>query len=331
VFAALQAELGTSAACRLTGRSRATHYRTLKPRPVAGRGPRPSPPSALSGEEREAVLALLNRPQYADLPPAQIWARELDEGRYHCSISTMYRILRAAGQSGERRRQATHPAKVKPELLATGPSQVWSWDITRLRGPGRSEWYHLYVIIDIYSRYVVGWTVERREDAARARELIEETITRNGVVPHTVHADRGTSMTSKTVSQLLIDLGVTRSHSRPKVSNDNPFSEAQFKTIKYCGDYPSQFNSLAEARGWCEEFFSYYNHEHRHSGIGLHTAASVHFGTADLVREQRAATLAEAYAAHPERFGRRPRPPKIPHQVWINEPRPETELQQQNI
>jgi len=271
------------------------------------------------------VLALLGRPGYRDLPPAQVWARELDEGRYHCSESTMYRILRAAGQNGERRRQATHPAKVKPELVAHGPSQVFTWDITKLKGPDKGVWYHLYAIIDIYSRYIVGWTVEAAETGERAKEFIAETIERNGLVPHTVHSDRGTSMTSKSVSQMLIDLGVTRSHSRPKTSNDNPYSEAQFKTIKYSGDYPDRFASLGQARTWCEEFFAYYNHEHRHSGIALHTPASVHFGTADLIRDERAITLADAYARHPERFGRRPRPPALPEKVWINEPQKQTE------
>ena len=273
---------------------------------------------------------LLNSPEYAELPPAQVWARELDEGRYWCSARTMYRILRDAGQCGERRRQATHPPRSIPHLLATTPNQVLTWDITKLQGPEKGQWYHLYVIIDIFSRYICGWTVERAESAERAQELIADTIERNGIVPDTVHADRGTSMTSKKVSQLLLDLGVTRSHSRPKVSNDNPFSEANFKTIKYSGDYPQRFDSLAHARDWCAGFITYYNHEHRHSGIGLHTPASVHFGTADLVRQQRAVTLAEAYARHPERFARRPKPPTIPTKVWINEPAQESEPAPQN-
>ncbi|MDH6111834.1 transposase InsO family protein [Kitasatospora sp. MAP12-15] len=280
--------------------------------------------------ERAEVLALLNRPDYADLPPAQVWARELDEGRYHCSERTMYRILTAAGQNGERRRLATHPAKAVPQLLAPAPGQVLTRDVTKLQRPNKGEWYHAYVIIDIYSRYICGWTVERAESAERAEELIRETIARNGIVRETVHADRGTSMTSKKVSQLLIDLGVTRSHSRPKVSNDNPYGESHLKTMKYMGDFPGSFNSLTDARDWCGGFFSYYNHEHRHSGIGLHTPASVHFGTADLVREQRTATLAEAYTRHPERFARRPRPPRIPEQSWINEPKQETEAAQQS-
>ncbi|MEU9063412.1 DDE-type integrase/transposase/recombinase [Streptomyces sp. NPDC048430] len=262
--------MNTTAACRLTGRSRATHYRRRNPPAPRERAPRPTPPSALSPAERAEVLAVLNQPQYADLPPAQVWARELDEGRYWCSERTMYRILAAAGQSGERRRLAAHPAKKVPQLVASAPCQVLTWDISKLKGPDKGVWYHLYVIIDIYSRYICGWTVERAESAERAEELIRETIERNGIVPETVHADRGTSMTSKKVSQLLIDLGVARSHSRPKVSNDNPFSEANFKTIKYCGEYPESFNSLTEVRDWCESFIACYNHEktaqrHRHA------------------------------------------------------------------
>lgn len=312
--------VGIVAACRIIDRSRATHHRYLNPAEPKPKKPRPTPSSALSTSERERVLTLMNSDAYAELPPAQIWARELDEGRYHCSVRTMYRILEQFGQSGERRRQATRPARTVPELVATAPCQVLTWDITKVKGPNKGEWYHAYVIIDIFSRYICGWTVEKAESAERAEELIRETIEANGIVPETVHADRGTSMTSKKVSQMLTDLGVTRSHSRPKVSNDNPYSEANFKTIKYSSDYPEQFDSLAHAREWLEAFITYYNHDHRHSGIGLRTAASVHFGTADLVRDQRAVTLTEAYAAHPERFNRRPRPPKIPEQAWNNDP-----------
>ncbi|UQA92576.1 DDE-type integrase/transposase/recombinase [Streptomyces halobius] len=224
----------------------------------------------------------------------------------------MYRILSAAGHNGERRRQATHPARAIPELVATGPSQVFTWDITKLPGPDKGIWYHAYVIIDIFSRYIVGHTVERAETAERAEELIRATVERNGIVPETVHADRGTSMTSKKVSQLLIDLGIARSHSRPRVSNDNPYSESQFRTTKYAADYPERFDSLTHAREWMDAFITYYNHEHRHSGIGLHTPASIHFGTAKEVRDQRAAALAEAYERHPERFARRPKPPRYP-------------------
>ncbi|MET8184037.1 DDE-type integrase/transposase/recombinase [Streptomyces sp. NPDC005336] len=233
-FTGVEDQLGITTACRLTGRSRATHYRGLKPSAV--RKPRSVQvqPSALTPEERSVILELMNSPEYAELLPAQIWARELDAGRYHCSVSTMYRILHERGQSGERRRQAAHPAKTVPELVATAPSQVFTWDITKLAGPDKGIWYQAYVIIDIFSRYIVGHTVERAESAERAEELIRETIERNGIVPETVHADRGTSMTSKKVSQLLIDLGVTRSHSRPKVSNDKPLS-SHCTPLQFCG------------------------------------------------------------------------------------------------
>ena len=312
--------VGIVTACRLAGRSRATHHRYLHPAAPRPKAPRDAPASALSPLERAELLALMNNARYAELPPAQIWARELDEGRYHCSIRTMYRILQAAGQSGERRRQSLHPARKVPELVATGPSQVFTWDITKLPGPTKGIWYHAYVIIDIFSRYIVGHTVELAETAERAQELIRETIERNGIVPETVHADRGTSMTSKKVSQLLINLGVTRSHPRSKVSNDNPYSESQFRTTKYVADYPERFDSLTHAREWMDAFIAYYNHDYRHSGIALHTPASVHFGTAEEVRGHRALALAQAYERHPERFSRRPRPPEIPDQVWINDP-----------
>ena len=319
-----QAGIPVRTACTLTGRSRATHYRRTRPAPdrpapIPQRERRP-PPQALTPEERQHVLDVLNAPGYADLSVGQVWARELDEGRYWCSMSSMYRIARAAGQTRERRRQATHPARVKPELLATGPSQVWSWDITKLAGPHKGIWYHLYVLIDVYSRYNPGWIVAAAEDSVLAKDFIDDAIICNGSAPHTVHADRGTSMTSKPVSALLADLGVTRSHSRPRVSNDNPFSEAQFKTLKYLHDFPGSFTSLAAARTFCTGFFAEYNHVHRHSGIGWHTPASVHFSTHHTIDDDRQATLNTAYAAHPERFSRRPRPPQIPEQSWINQP-----------
>jgi putative transposase len=273
------------------------------------------------------VLARLNSSRFADKSVAQAWATLLDEGEYLCSMSTMHRLLRQAGQSGERRRQATHPPRMKPELLATAPGQVWSWDITKLRGPERGVYYDLYVVIDIFSRYVVGWTVAAREDAHIATALLAEAMTVHGT-PVSVHADRGTSMTSKPVAQLLVDLGVARSHSRPHVSNDNPFSESAFKTLKYAPVFPDRFGCLADARAFCQAFFAYYNHEHRHSGLGLHTPASVHHGTAGEVRAQRAATLQAAYAANPARFGRRrPVPPALPTAAWINQPSREALIQ----
>jgi len=239
----------------------------------------------------------------------------------------MHRILRANDAAGERRAQATHPPRVKPELVATRPGQVWSWDITKLRGPQRGVYYDLYVVLDIFSRYVVAWTVAAREDAQIAKSMLEEAMGVHGI-PDVVHADRGTSMTSKPVAQLLVDLSVTRSHSRPHVSNDNPYSEAQFKTLKYAPVFPGEFGCLADARAFCARFFGYYNHEHRHCGIGLHTPASVHYGTATEVRAQRQATLDAAYAAHPDRFGhRRPAPPKLPTAAWINQPSREALIQ----
>ncbi|WP_237774734.1 DDE-type integrase/transposase/recombinase [Actinosynnema sp. ALI-1.44] len=217
------------------------------------------------------MLALLTSPAYRDLAIPQVWARELDEGRYWCSLSTMYRIARAAGQVSERRRQATHPPRIRPELVAHGPSEVWSWDITALKGPAKGIWYKCYVILDIFSRYVTGWLVAAAEDAIVAKDFLADAIARNGCEPHTIHADRGGAMVSKPVSELLTDLGVLRSHSRPRTSNDNPYSEAQFKTMKYVPDFPDRFGSLADARTFCEGFFLSYNHEHRHSGIGMHT------------------------------------------------------------
>jgi putative transposase len=315
-----------AASCRLIGRSRATHYRRADPHGVAlgplhgPPRPRRLPPSTLSDDERAQVLAVLNSPTYRDLAVPQVWARELDEGRYWCSESSMYRIAREAGQSRERRAHASHPPRVRPELVAHGPNQVWSWDITALKGPRKGEWYKLYVVLDIFSRYAPGWLVASAEDAVVAKDFLDDAIARNLVVPQTIHADRGGAMTSKPVSDLMIDLGVSRTHSRPRTSNDNPYSEAQFKTLKYMPDFPERFGSLADAREFCDRFFTAYNHEHRHSGIGMHTPASVHFDTATEVHAQRQATLDRARARHPERFSRRPRPPRLPEQVWINQP-----------
>lgn len=283
-------------ACALLGRARGSHYRAKKP-PMCGPAMRcPTPSNALTDAEQAEVLAVLTSERFVDKSVAQTWATLLDEGTYLCSMSTMHRILRAHDAAGERRAQATHPAKKKPELLATRPGQVWSWDITKIRGPRRGVWFQLYVVLDIYSRYVVAWTVQHGEDSRIATTMLEEAMGVYGV-PEAVHADRGTSMTSKPVAQLLLDLGVQRSHSRPRVSNDNPFSEAAFKTLKYAPTFPDAFGSLADARAFCQAFFSYYNHEHRHSGIGLHTPASVHHGTAPQIRAHRQATLDAAHAA----------------------------------
>jgi putative transposase len=316
------AQIPVTTSCTLTGISRATHYRHVNPKgPLHGPWlPRRPPPAALTPAERTAVLELLASPSYADLAIPQVWARELDEGRYWCSMSTMYRIARAAGQVSERRRQATHPPRVRPELIAYGTSEVWSWDITALKGPTKGVWYKCYVIIDIFSRYVTGWLVAAAEDADVAKDFLADAVARNGVEPHTIHADRGGAMVSKPVSELLVDLGVLRSHSRPRTSNDNPYSEAHFKTMKYVPDFPDRFGSLEDARAFCESFFLAYNHDHRHSGIGMHTPASVHFGTADQIRAQRQFTLDRAHTAHPERFTRRPRAPRLPEVAWINQP-----------
>ena len=314
-------------ACELLGRARGSHYRAKQPR-IHGPAPkRPTPPNALSADEQAEVIAVLTSQRFADKSVAQTWATLLDEGTYLCSMSTMHRLLRCHGAAGERRRQATHPAKVKPELLATGPGEIWSWDITKLRGPGRGTWFQLYVVLDIFSRYVVAWTVQNGEDSEIAKTMLAEAMGVHGI-PQAVHADRGTSMTSKPVAQLLLDLGVDRSHSRPRVSNDNPFSEAAFKTLKYAPVFPESFGSLADARAFCEAFFGYYNHEHRHSGIGLHTPASVHYGTATEIRAQRQQTLDTAHATHPHRFGnRRPQAPKLPTTAWINQPSQEALIQ----
>lgn len=314
-------------ACALLGRSRGSHYRARAPRPPRPPRARPSPPNALSEIEREHVLTVLTGERFADKSVAQTWATLLDEGTYLCSMSTMHRILRENSLAGERRNQAKHPPRTRPELVATAPGQVWSWDITKLRGPTRGVYYDLYVVLDIFSRYVVGYTVAATEDAGIAKALLTQAMGVHGI-PETVHADRGTSMTSKPVAQLLVDLNVARSHSRPHVSNDNAYSESAFKTLKYAPVFPERFGSLADGRAFCEAFFGYYNHEHRHSGIGLHTPASVHHGTADEIRALRQQTLDTAYAAHPARFGhRRPQPPKPPTAAWINKPSQEALIQ----
>ena len=276
----------------------------------------------MTDAEFDELLDLLHSPGFVDLAPAQVWATLLDEGTYLASISTMYRLLRERSQVRERRAQARRPALVKPELVATAPNHVWSWDITKLAGPYKWTWFQLYTILDVYSRYVVGWLVAPNESATLAEQLIADAIYRNEVPSGqlTLHADRGSSMTSKTVSQLLCDLGVLQSHSRPHVSNDNPYSESQFKTLKYSPTFPKHFANIASARSFCDGFFNYYNHEHRHSGIGLHTPADVHFGTAEVVREKRQDVLDAAYAAMPGRFRRPPQAPRIPEVFWINRP-----------
>jgi putative transposase len=328
----LEAVTSTKRACELLGVPGATLYRHRRPPVLGPPAPRPTPPNALSEPERQHILAVLRSKGYCDLAPAQVWARLLDDGIYLCSISTMYRLLAAAGENRERRRQRTHPAKKRPELMATAPNRVWSWDITKLHGPTRGVYYELFVIIDIFSRYVVAWMVAPTETGELAKEFIDAAIAAQGIEADqlALHADRGTSMTSKPVAQPLVDPGVARSHSRPHVSNDNPYSELNFKTLKYCPAFRGRFGSIHDARAFCTSFFTYYNHEHRHSGIGLHTPASVHNGTATEIRAQRAAVLDAAYAASPNRFGnRRPAPPKLPTVAWVNDPSREALIQTQ--
>ena len=324
--------VGTKAACAAVGRARATYYRrhrsTPRPPPRPRQPTRPQP-RALRPAEQAAVLTELHSERFVDQAPATVYATLLDEGRYLCSVATMYRLLRANGEVHERRRQATHPAAIKPELLATAPNQVWSWDITKLLGPSKWTYYYLYVVLDIYSRYVVGWLLADRELATLAEQLLADTIQKEGITPEhlTIHADRGSSMASKPVALLLADLGETKTHSRPHVSNDNPYSEAQFKTLKYRPAFPERFASIEQARSFCQTFFQWYSDEHRHSGIGYHTPTTVHHGHAASIQHQRATVLLAAYSVHPERFVRQPPvPPALPRPAYINPPPPEVLL-----
>ena len=314
--------VGIASACEALGLARASFYR----RPVFGPMPlkiRPSPARALSPDERATVRGVLNSTRFQDCAPAAIQATLLDEGQYLCSTRTMYRVLNEDGASRERRDQLTHPAYQKPELLATAPNQLWSWDITKLRGPVKWTYFYLYVILDVFSRYAVGWMLALRESAALATTLIEETCTKQIIQPGelTVHADRGSSMRSKPVAFLLADLSITKTHSRPYTSNDNPYSESQFRTMKYRPEFPDRFGSIQDARAFCQRFFAWYNDQHRHSGIGMLTPAMVHFGHAPAIHQKRQTVLNAAYAAHPDRFVRKPPIPlPLPKEVWINKP-----------
>jgi putative transposase len=315
--------LGIAPTCVALGLPPATYYRRISPKPPLPE-PRLSPPRKLAAAERTAVLEVLHEPEFVDLAPGQVYAQLLDAERYLCSERTMYRILEAHHEVRERRDQLRHPPYAAPELLATAPNQVWSWDITKLLGPAKWTYFYLYVILDLFSRYVVGWMVAHHESAALAKKLIEHSCRRQGIPPGqlTLHADRGPSMTSKPVALLLSDLGVTKTHSRPYVSNDNPFSEAQFKTLKYRPDFPDRFGSIQHARGHGHVFFPWYNTAHRHSGLGMLTPHEVHYGLAEQRVQARARVLAAAFAAHPERFvAGRPRPPALPTEVWINKPK----------
>ena len=312
---------GVRPACVALAVPRSSYYRSLLPAKAQKKRGRPA--RALSEDEKKGVLGLLISEEFCDQVPRQIWATLLDRGKFLAHWRTMYRILEENQLSKERRNQLRHPEYEAPELLATRPNEVWSWDITRMRGPAKWFCFYLYVIMDIFSRYVVGWMIAKRESAILARELIEVSCQRQGIERNvlTIHSDRGPSMTSKTVAQLLVDLDIEKSLSRPHVSNDNPYSEAQFKTMKYRPDYPKRFGSIEDARNWAQGFFPWYNEVHHHSGIGLLPPVVVHYGHADAHREKRMIVLAAAFAAHPERFVRgAPKLPLLPTAAWINKP-----------
>jgi putative transposase len=316
---ALSQTVGVSQACRLLAVPRSRLY----PRRGASPAPRPKPAHALSAQERAAVRALLNSDRFMDRAPRQVYATLLDDGTYLCHWRTMYRILAAFSETRERRNQRQHPVYRKPELLAIRPNEVWSWDITRLRGPAKWTHFCLYTVLDIFSRYVVGWMIAERESAELAKQLIATAASNQQIQPDqlTLHADNGKPMKAKTLALLLSDLGVTKSHSRPYVSNDNPYSEAQFKTLKYRPDYPDRFGCIQDARGWARPFFDWYNYQHYHSGLNLLTPACVHYGQAAAIQQQRQAVLTAAYAQFPQRFVRgEPIVKAAPDAVWINPP-----------
>jgi len=323
IVKAVGPELGVVAACSALGLSRATYYRQLQP-PVLGPAPKRASARELRWDEKQAVLAVLHEDRFIDLAPAEVYATLLDEGRYLCSERTMYRVLAKNQEVRERRAQLRHPKYAAPELLATKPNQLWSWDITKLLGPAKWTYFYLYVVLDVFSRYVVGWLVADGESATLAEQLIAEASKLQGIVPEqlTIHADRGSSMKSKRVAMLLADLGITKTHSRPHVSDDNPYSEAQFKTLKYRPDFPDRFGCIEDARGFNGDFFRWYNNEHHHTGLGLLTPADVHFGRAEQRHADRATVLLAAKSAHPERFVRGiPIPPPLPTAAWINKPK----------
>lgn len=321
----LALKIGIEKACQALDIARASYYRFKHSRlqQTKESAPRPKPAWSLSAQERKIVLDLLNSQRFMDKAPQEVYATLLDEGRYLCSISTMYRILEENDEVRERRKLRRHPNYEKPELLATKPNEVWTWDITKLKGPQTWTYFYLYVILDIYSRYVVGWMVADCEHSALARDLIEQSLGKHNIRPGqlTIHSDRGPSMKSKPVAMLLSDLGVTKTHSRPYVSNDNPFSESQFKTLKYRPEFPERFGSIEDSQSFCRPFFHWYNAEHRHSGIALLTPEMVHYGRAEEVIKAREVTLIQAYEEHPERFPGKPGTPStLPEAAWINKP-----------
>jgi transposase InsO family protein len=321
--AELAKETSVKAACGALNVNRASFYRAQTPCTDNIAPDQTSPPLALCRDEQQRVLDLLHSERFRDCSPYQVYAALLDAGEYLCSIRTMYRILAGHGELRERRDQLRRPTYSKPELLANAPNRVWSWDITKLKGPAKWTYFYLYVIIDIFSRAVVGWMAAHCEATDLATRLIGETCSRQGIQEGqlTLHADRGSSMTSKGVEQLLVDLGVTKTHSRPYVSNDNPYSEAQFKTLKYRPDFPARFGSIEDARAFCRPFFDWYNHTHYHSGIALLTPYSVHTGQAAEIIQKRNQVLLAAFERHPERFkGKIPTAEPVPKAAWINSP-----------
>jgi putative transposase len=319
---------GITTACQALDMPRSSFYRAqlpVAPRATAQYSRRLPSPRALTATEKETVHAVLNSERFQDQAPREVYATLLDEARYLCSWRTMYRILAENQPIRERRNQLQHPLYAKPELLATHANQLWSWDTTKLREPVTWTYYYLYVILDVYSRYVVGWMIAERESEALAQELIRATWIKQGIQPGplTLHADNGSAMIAKSVAQLLIDLDVVKSHSRPHVSDDNPYSEAQFKTLKYRPDYPERFGCLLDARAWAQAFFAWYNQAHHHTNLGLLTPAVVHSGQAEMILQKRQQVLAAVYAAHPERFVKHaPVPAQLPVAVWINPPKP---------
>ena len=315
--------IGKKPACDAMAIPRATFYRYQGKRSVTNICRRPAPPLALSPKERQAILEVAHEKRFWDATPYQMYATLLDEGRYLASVRTIYRVLSANNEVRERRRQVSRPHYQRPELLATAPNEVWSWDITKLKGPAKWNYFHLYVILDIFSRYVVGWMVAHRESASLAKRLIKETCEKQQIPERqlTLHADRGSSMKSKLVAHLLADLGVTKTHNRPHVSNDNPYSESQFKTLKYSPGFPERFGSVQDARAFCQSFFAWYNNVHKHSGIGLLTPKQVHYGQAHDIWQQRAVVLESAFKDHAKRFkGKKPKPFPLPEAAWINKP-----------
>ena len=324
----LSKDVGIKPACDALAVSRAGFYRWKNPEEEKN-SIRPVSSLALAPCEQQQVLDTLHNERYADKAPQEVYASLLDDGRYLCSVRTMYRILEANKEVKERRNQLRHPVYTKPELLAEGPNQVWSWDITKLKGPAKWTYYYLYVILDIFSRYIVGWMVASREHGTLAKKLIEQSCAKQGIQSSqlSIHSDRGPSMTSKTVAFLLADLGITKSLSRPYVSNDNPYSEAHFKTLKYRPDFPERFGCSEDSRSFCQTFFGWYNTEHYHSGIGFMTPEDVHYGRAEQIIKERQLVLDDAFEKHPERFkGKRPKPMALPKAVWINKPEPENSV-----